>query len=136
MFAIRASVGIVLAEACTTITRRHSARAYDGGALGVARLTRPRRRRALDESADPPRRCALPIRSHNARRGPTGGSLESMRFQSEDSMNLKRAVILSASLALLPCVAGAQALVTERSLSLNAALEMASASLERCRADG
>jgi uncharacterized protein GlcG (DUF336 family) len=38
--------------------------------------------------------------------------------------------------ACAPMWAGAQALVTERSLSLNAALEMATASLERCRADG
>jgi uncharacterized protein GlcG (DUF336 family) len=33
-------------------------------------------------------------------------------------------------------VAGAQALVTERGISLNAAMEMATATLERCRADG
>ena len=51
-------------------------------------------------------------------------------------MNMKKTMVLAASLALLPCVAGAQALVTERSISLNAALEMATASLERCRADG
>jgi len=35
-----------------------------------------------------------------------------------------------------PAAAPAQTLVTERSLSVNAALELASAALERCRADG
>jgi len=44
--------------------------------------------------------------------------------------------MLGAVLAAAPMWAGAQALVTERGLSLNAALEMATASLERCRADG
>ncbi len=40
-------------------------------------------------------------------------------------------------LATLACgLAGAQGLVSERSISLNAALELATASLERCRADG
>ena len=39
--------------------------------------------------------------------------------------------------ATLSCgLAGAQALVTERGLSLTAAMELATASLERCRADG
>ena len=49
-----------------------------------------------------------------------------------------RQIILTAALALalLPGVSGAQALVTERGLSFSAALEMANAALERCRADG
>ncbi len=51
-------------------------------------------------------------------------------------MNAKRIMFLVATLALLPCMASAQALVTERSISLNAAMSMATASLERCRADG
>jgi uncharacterized protein GlcG (DUF336 family) len=46
------------------------------------------------------------------------------------------ALILGTSAVLLPLTAGAQALVSERSLSLNAAMEMATAALERCRADG
>jgi uncharacterized protein GlcG (DUF336 family) len=36
----------------------------------------------------------------------------------------------------VPSWANAQALINERGISLNAAIEMASASLERCRADG
>ena len=40
------------------------------------------------------------------------------------------------AIALAAPLAGAQALVTERGLSLNAATELATASLERCRADG
>jgi uncharacterized protein GlcG (DUF336 family) len=46
-----------------------------------------------------------------------------------------RAILLM-GFAAAPLCAGAQTLVTERGLSLNAALEMATASLERCRADG
>lgn len=42
------------------------------------------------------------------------------------------AAIVAASSSL----AGAQALLTERGLSLNAAIELATASLERCRTDG
>jgi uncharacterized protein GlcG (DUF336 family) len=45
-------------------------------------------------------------------------------------------MFLAAAIALAPCIAGAQTVVTERSISLNAALEMATASLARCRADG
>ncbi len=48
----------------------------------------------------------------------------------------KSLLVLAASAALLPLTAGAQALVTERSLSLNAVMEMATAALEKCRADG
>ncbi len=51
-------------------------------------------------------------------------------------MNAKRVIFLAATLALLPCVTSAQALVTDRSISLNAAMTMATASLDRCRADG
>ncbi len=55
-------------------------------------------------------------------------------------MNSKKVLVVAASLALLPAllpsIACAQGLVTERSISLNAAIEMATASLERCRADG
>jgi len=45
-------------------------------------------------------------------------------------------MILAAAIVVAPCIAGAQAVVTERSISLNAALELATASLERCRVDG
>jgi uncharacterized protein GlcG (DUF336 family) len=44
--------------------------------------------------------------------------------------------MLAAVVAFSPCVAVAQAVVTEHSISLNAALEAATAGLERCRADG
>jgi len=45
-------------------------------------------------------------------------------------------MVVAAMIVSVPCIAGAQTLVTERSISLNAALELATASLERCRADG
>jgi len=45
-------------------------------------------------------------------------------------------MVVAAMIVSVPCIAGAQALVTERSISLNAALELATASLERCRTDG
>ena len=48
----------------------------------------------------------------------------------------KTKTIIVAAAALACGLAGAQSLVSERSISLNAALELASASLERCRADG
>ena len=51
-------------------------------------------------------------------------------------MNASRMIVLAASLAAVSGGASAQALVSERSLSLNAAIELATASLERCRADG
>ncbi|HEY2899484.1 MAG TPA: heme-binding protein [Polyangia bacterium] len=41
-----------------------------------------------------------------------------------------------ATVALVPGLASGQALLSERTISLNAAMEMATASLERCRADG
>lgn len=47
---------------------------------------------------------------------------------------IRIAVIATATFAV--SLANAQALVTERSISLNSALELASAALERCRADG
>jgi uncharacterized protein GlcG (DUF336 family) len=40
---------------------------------------------------------------------------------------------LAAALAVVPCTAGAQAVVSERTLSLNAAMEMATVALEACR---
>ena len=43
---------------------------------------------------------------------------------------------LATAFALMPTCASAQALITEHSLSVDAALEMATASLVRCRADG
>ncbi len=49
-------------------------------------------------------------------------------------MHIKSAIVLTA--ALVAGTAGAQGLVTQRSLSMNAALELAQASLEKCRADG
>lgn len=47
---------------------------------------------------------------------------------------IKTGMIAAAALA---CgLAGAESLVTERTISVNAAMELATASLERCRADG
>ena len=43
---------------------------------------------------------------------------------------------LAMLLALAPCTASAQALVNERSISANAALEMATAALDACRHHG
>jgi uncharacterized protein GlcG (DUF336 family) len=43
---------------------------------------------------------------------------------------------MTTAIAMTCSWAGAQSLVSERSISMNAALELASASLERCRADG
>jgi uncharacterized protein GlcG (DUF336 family) len=51
-------------------------------------------------------------------------------------MKTNTSLVLAAALAVAPCVAGAQAVISERSISLNAALELATTSLERCRADG
>jgi len=51
-------------------------------------------------------------------------------------MNTNTSLVLAAALAIAPCVAGAQAVLSERTISLNAALELASTALERCRADG
>lgn len=51
-------------------------------------------------------------------------------------MNKKTRIALLASLAMASGLAGAQATVTERSLSLNAAMELATAGLEDCRAKG
>ena len=51
-------------------------------------------------------------------------------------MKTHKGMFLAAVIALAPCIAGAQAVVTERSISLNAALDVAKAGLERCRADG
>ena len=51
-------------------------------------------------------------------------------------MNSGKWMVLAATLALVPGTAGAQAVVSERSLSLNAALEMATTALEACRKEG
>lgn len=49
----------------------------------------------------------------------------------------KTKTIFIVAAAVLACgLAGAQSLISERSISLNAALELATARLERCRADG
>ena len=45
-------------------------------------------------------------------------------------------LMLAAALAGAPCAAGAQMLVTERGLSANAAIEMATAALDACRKHG
>ena len=50
---------------------------------------------------------------------------------------MKKALLALAATAILsPLAASAQALITERSLSLNAAMELATAALEHCRKDG
>lgn len=51
-------------------------------------------------------------------------------------MRTAKSTILIAACALAPIVASAQAVISEHGISLNAALEAATASLERCRADG
>lgn len=51
-------------------------------------------------------------------------------------MNRKPWLFLASALAAVPCAAGAQSLVTERSLSANAAMELATAALEACRKHG
>jgi uncharacterized protein GlcG (DUF336 family) len=51
-------------------------------------------------------------------------------------MKVNKRMFLLAAIALVPGMAGAQAIVTERGISLNAALDAARAGLERCRADG
>ena len=48
----------------------------------------------------------------------------------------KTTLVLMATVASVPCLASGQALLSERTISVNAAMEMATASLERCRADG
>ncbi len=45
-------------------------------------------------------------------------------------------LVLAATLAIVPSMANAQAVVTERTLSQNAALEMASTALAACRKEG
>jgi uncharacterized protein GlcG (DUF336 family) len=49
---------------------------------------------------------------------------------------VKMALVVLATVVLFPCLASGQSLLSERSVSLNAAIEMATASLDRCRADG
>jgi uncharacterized protein GlcG (DUF336 family) len=45
-------------------------------------------------------------------------------------------VMAAAILATVPCLASAQAVVSERTISLNAAMEMATVALEACRKEG
>jgi len=45
-------------------------------------------------------------------------------------------MVLTAAITALPCITDAQTLVSERSISTNAALEMATAALETCRKHG
>ena len=52
----------------------------------------------------------------------------------KDSMLVS--AVLAAALATASGAPGAQTLVSERSISLNAAMELATAALEKCRADG
>jgi uncharacterized protein GlcG (DUF336 family) len=54
----------------------------------------------------------------------------------DDDMISKQWIGLNVALALLPCAAQAQVLVTERNISLNAARDAANAALEQCRKDG
>jgi uncharacterized protein GlcG (DUF336 family) len=49
---------------------------------------------------------------------------------------IQRTMILAVALAMLPGAASAQALVNERQISANAALEMATTALEACRQHG
>ena len=51
-------------------------------------------------------------------------------------MKTNKGMFLLAAIALGPGTACAQTIVTERGISLNAALDVARAGLERCRADG
>jgi uncharacterized protein GlcG (DUF336 family) len=45
-------------------------------------------------------------------------------------------LFLAAALAAMPCAAGAQSVVTERSISASAAMELAATALEACRKHG
>jgi uncharacterized protein GlcG (DUF336 family) len=51
-------------------------------------------------------------------------------------MTSNKWMVLAAILASVPCAANAQTLVSERSVSVNAALDMATAVLEACRKHG
>ncbi len=51
-------------------------------------------------------------------------------------MKYSKCILLAASLAMVPSMAGAQAVVTERSISLDAARELANTALESCRKSG
>ena len=51
-------------------------------------------------------------------------------------MKSRKWLILAATLAIVPSAANAQAVVSERTLSYGAALEMATAALEACRKEG
>ncbi len=51
-------------------------------------------------------------------------------------MKTSKILVIAAVIALAPRVAAAQSLISERSISLDAAIEAATASLQQCRADG
>jgi uncharacterized protein GlcG (DUF336 family) len=51
-------------------------------------------------------------------------------------MNIAKIAWIVGGLAVLPLVASAQTLVAQRTISLNAAQELANAALEHCRKDG
>jgi amino acid permease len=51
-------------------------------------------------------------------------------------MKSSKQIVAAAILALVPCAANAQAVISERTLSMNAAQEMANAALEACRKEG
>ena len=51
-------------------------------------------------------------------------------------MKIIKWMLLTASLALVPGMAGAQAVVSQRTISFNAALELATTALESCRKSG
>ena len=50
--------------------------------------------------------------------------------------NSSRWIVLAAGLVILPCSAGAQVMISERTLSVDAALEIATAALANCRTHG
>jgi uncharacterized protein GlcG (DUF336 family) len=49
---------------------------------------------------------------------------------------VKITMVMLATVALVPCLASGQSVLSERTISLNAAVDMATAGLEHCRADG
>ena len=51
-------------------------------------------------------------------------------------MKSSKWMLLATSLAIVPGTAGAQAVVSERTISLNAAMELATVALETCRKEG
>jgi uncharacterized protein GlcG (DUF336 family) len=95
------------------------------------------RRGAFAAAAPPGGSIVHTIRFRILRPRGTGNSGNSNPFQTEDtSMSICTRMAVATAIAMTCSWAGAQSLVSERSISMNAALELASASLERCRADG